>query len=271
MSDGWGGDVVRGSIYDFPKYYDVLFGSDWRAEFHFLRACFERFAALPRGRAVRSVFEPACGTGRLLIRFAKAGYSVGGIDLNEAAVAYCNARLQRHGFPASVRVGDMTRFRSPRQWDAAFNPINSFRHLLGEEAAAGHLRCMADCVRPGGLYVIGLHLIPTQGERIQDEAWSARRGQLVVNSYMWSKGIDPHRRIERLGMTVDVYRPTGRMRIEDEMEYFTYTAEQFRTLLARVPQWEPVATYDFAYDIDTPVRVDERTEDVVFVLRRRGE
>ncbi len=269
MSHDTGTDLRRGSIYDFPKYYDVLFGSDWRAEFHFFRACFERFAALPRGRAVRSVFEPACGTGRLLIKFARAGYRVGGVDLNAAAVAYCNARLRRHGFPATVRVGDMADFRTRQRFDAAFNPINSFRHLIGEPLAESHLRCMAGCVRPGGLYVLGLHLIPTHGERIEDEAWSARRGHLAVNSYMWSKGIDWSRRIETLGMTIDVYKPSGHLRIEDEMQYFTYTAEQFFDLLARVPEWEIAGTFDFAYDIDAPIRVDDSTEDVVFVLRRR--
>ena len=35
-------DVVTGSLYDYPKYYDLLFGSDWKAEFDFLEGCFAR-------------------------------------------------------------------------------------------------------------------------------------------------------------------------------------------------------------------------------------
>ncbi len=53
-------DKVQGDIYDYPVYYDLIFGSDWRAEFDFLTGCFERFAKRP----VKRLFEPACGTGR---------------------------------------------------------------------------------------------------------------------------------------------------------------------------------------------------------------
>src|SRR5262249_21285197 len=135
-------DVVDASIYDFPQYYDLLFGSDWRAEFDFLRTCFEKHARLRRrrtlratppgpplrrGGAVRRVFEPACGTGRLLIKLAQAGYDVAGNDLNPKAVAFCNQRLQRHGFRGTTFVGDMADFRVAKKFDAAFNMINSFR------------------------------------------------------------------------------------------------------------------------------------------------
>ena len=93
-------DVIRDDLYNFPKYYDLLFGSDWKAEFDFMRLCFEKHAE----RKVKRVFEPACGTGRLLIKLAQAGYDVAGNDLNPKAVDYCNARLARHGFTRSVTV-----------------------------------------------------------------------------------------------------------------------------------------------------------------------
>lgn len=256
---------IEQSIYDFPAYYDLLFGSDWRAEFDFLNACFERYA----GRAVERVFEPACGTGRLLIKFAQAGHEVGGNDLNPKAVDYCNDRLERNGFPRSVTVGDMSDFRLRRGVDGAFNTINSFRHLPTEAAAEAHLSCMAAALRQGGLYVLGLHLLPPTGPTVDEEAWSARRGNLAVNSYMWSKRIDTRARMEHLGMTVDVYTPTQHRRIVDHMQYRTYTRKQFHSLLAKVPGLELVAVHDFAYDIRQPIEIDDLTEDVVCVLRKR--
>lgn len=219
---------------------------------------------------MRRLFEPACGTGRLLIKFARAGYEVSGNDLNPRAVAFCNARLARHGFPPTAVVGDMADFRLPRKVDAAFNPINSFRHLPDERSAESHLRCMAQAIARGGLYVLGLHLTPTVGDRIEEEEWSARRGNLAVVSSMWSDWIDMKTRREHVGMSFDVYTPTRRFRIEDEMTYRTYTARQMRALLRRVPEFEVAGTFDFAYDPDSPVEIDARTEDVVFVLRRRS-
>src|SRR5215471_486427 len=83
----------NGNLYDYPRYYDLVFGSDWKPEFDFLRQVFDKFA----GGKVRRVFEPACGTGRLLFRLGQAGYGVSGLDLNPRAVDYCNRRLVRHG------------------------------------------------------------------------------------------------------------------------------------------------------------------------------
>jgi SAM-dependent methyltransferase len=258
-------DNVQASIYDYPKYYDLLFGSDWKAEFQFLLGCFTQHA----GRPVRRVFEPACGTGRLLIKLAKLGHEVGGNDLNPKAVKFCNARLVRHGFPATVTVGDMADFRVRKKFDAGFNMINTFRHLSTEETALAHLQCMARGLNKGGLYVLGIHLEPTACPPMQEESWSARRGNLVVNSYMWSKGIDRKKRLEHLGLHIDVFTPARRLRIVDHMEYRTYQKAQFLSLLKKVPEFEVAQTYDFSYDIKHPTIVTSATEDVVYILRRR--
>lgn len=258
-------DIIHASLYDFPKYYDLVYGSDWKAEFDFLEDCFRKHAR----REVRRLIEPACGTGRLLIRFAQGGYEVAGNDLNPKAVEFCNARFGRRGFPPPAVVGDMADFRVRRKFDAAFNMINSFRHLPSEEAAEGHLRCMAGALAKGGLYVLGLHLTPTQGERVERESWSARRGNLAVISTLWSEELDRKKRNERVGMWFDVQTPTRRFRIVDEMDYRVYTARHMRKLLEKVPQWEVVETYDFAYEIDDPIRIGPETEDVVYVLRKK--
>ncbi|HUG94082.1 MAG TPA: hypothetical protein VML55_24845, partial [Planctomycetaceae bacterium] len=102
------------------------------------------------------------------------------------------------------------------------------------------------------------------------ESWSARRGHLSVISTLWSIGIDPRRRNERIGMRFDVYTPTRHVQILDEMNYRTYTARQMRNLLERVPEFDLAATHDFAYEIDQPLKIGPETEDVVFVLRRRN-
>ncbi|HID23957.1 MAG TPA: class I SAM-dependent methyltransferase [Planctomycetaceae bacterium] len=258
-------EIIQGSIYDYPAYYDLVFGSDWKAEFDFFQACFRKHAARP----VRRLFEPACGTGRLLIRFAKAGYDVCGLDLNPKAVDYCNRRFVRNGFEAPVFVGDMTDFRLPRKADAAFNPINSFRELQTEEQAEKHLQCMARCLARGGLYLLGLHLTPTVGPRCEEESWSARRGNLAVISYMQSTRLDRRHRREFIDVRFDVYTVTRRFRIQHQMIFRTYTARQMKRLLARIPALELVETYDFAYDINDPIVIGPATEDVVFVLRKR--
>ncbi|MCA9052257.1 MAG: class I SAM-dependent methyltransferase [Planctomycetaceae bacterium] len=258
-------DVIQANLYDHPKYYDLLFGSDCRAELRFLQGCFRKYGR----KNTRRLFEPACGTGRLLIKLAKAGYDVAGTDLNPHAVDFCNDRLERHGFPRSVFVGDMSNFTVRKKFDAAFNTINSFRHLSSERQAENHLRCMADALQPGGLYLLGLHLTPKTGPYTEEESWTARRGHLSINSYMWTKERDLKKRNERLGLRFDIYTPTESFRLEDEMNYRTYSAEQFHRLLTKTGVFDIAETYDFHYRLTRPIRIDSETEDVVFVLRKR--
>ncbi|MBW3597336.1 MAG: class I SAM-dependent methyltransferase [Planctomycetes bacterium] len=257
-------ETIQGDLYDFPSYYDVVYGSDWQAEVRFLLGCFEKHAE----RKVKRVFEPACGTGRLLFRLAKQGYRAAGLDLNPRMADYCNRRLKRHGFAASCRIGDMSDFRLSRPVDAAVNTINSFRHLPTERQAQSHLESMADAVAPGGLYVLGLHLTPTAAEPTGAESWSARRGHLAVITRLWIKERNLRRRQERCGMTYDVYTPTRAFRLEGETSFRTYTAPQFRRLLAHVPAWRTAAVYDFGYDLERLIAVNSTTEDAVFVLQR---
>jgi SAM-dependent methyltransferase len=242
----------------------LVFGSDWKAEHDFLQQCFQNLAE----RKVQRVFEPACGTGRLMHRLAKAGFDVSGLDLNPRAVAYCNRRLKRHGFPETAVIGDMSRFRLPRKVDAAFNMINSFRHLTTAATSEGHMRCMAKILAKGGLYVLGLHLLPTVGRPMDEEAWSARRGHLCVNTHMWTVSRDRRRREERLRMNYDVFTPTKSFRISDDITFRTYTLKQFRELVASVPEFEIAAVYDFAYEFEKPIKLRATTEDAVFVLRK---
>lgn len=260
-----GPEMLEGHLYDYPAYYDLIFGSDCAAELSFFEDCFEKFS----GRTVRRLFEPACGTGRLLYRLARSGYTVAGNDLNPHAVAYCNARLERAGLTPSATVGDMSSFRVRKKVDAAFNTINSVRHLGSETAARRHLRCVADALARGGLYLLGLHLTPTRGPRDMGETWTARRGHLAIVSNLQSISIDRRRRVERFEMTFDIYTPTRHRRIVEILRYRTYTVRQIRKLVAAVPQLEWIESFDFAYDISRPIRVDSETEDIVLVLRKR--
>lgn len=258
-------EVADTHLYDHPQYYDVVFGADWREEYDFLRACFDRHAKRP----VRRLFEPACGTGRLLVKFAAAGYEVAGNDLSAKAVAYCNARLVRRGFAPTAVVGDMADFALRRQVDAAFNPINSFRHLPTERTAESHLRCVARALAKGGIYVLGLHLTPKRGQKCVTETWRARRGPLAVTARIWSTDVDLRSRREGVGMTFDIRTPTRQFRLRDQMSFRIYTAEQIRRLLSRVGELELVETYDFTYDIEEPSPIGPTTEDVILVLRKR--
>jgi SAM-dependent methyltransferase len=258
-------ETIKGHLYDFPKYYDLIFGADWKSEFQFLEATFNKYSKRP----VKKLFEPACGTGRLLIKLAEAGYEVAGNDLNQHAVDFCNQRFARKGLKPVATVGDMANFKLKGKVDAAFNLINTVRHLESEEAIQNHLACVAEALAKGGIYLLGLHLTPATPAKCTEERWSATRGALTVNSCLWSIETNLKTRIERIGVTYDVKTPSKVFRIEDETVFRTYTAAQMAMLILQEPKFELVATHDFRYDIDEPITINTQTEDVVYVLRRK--
>lgn len=259
-------ETVEESIYDHPKYYDLVFGADCAAEVKFILGCARQYGPAKLNR----LFEPACGTGRLLYSLAKKGFEVGGLDLNPKAVDFCNARFRRHQMPETAWVADMSDFSTRRKYDVAFNTINSFRHLSSEKAARAHLECVGRAVRVGGLYLLGIHLTPTEVPASETESWSARRGHLAISTHMWTNSRDKSTRVERFGIRFDVHSPSRSFRIVDELVLRSYTPSQMNRLIRSSGCWEVLATYDFAYEIDDPIKVDGSSEDVVYVMRRKS-
>jgi SAM-dependent methyltransferase len=259
-------EVVKESIYDHPKYYDLVFGADCAAELKYIRACGDEYVS---GK-VHRMFEPACGTGRLLVPLAKKGFDVAGIDLNPKAIEFCNQRLERAGFRPTAWVADMSDFDAPKKkYDVAFNTINSFRHLHTERQSIGHLRAMGQAIRKGGIYLLGVHLTPTKAPASETESWSARRGNLAVNTHMWTIDRNRKTRIEKFGIRFDIHTPKKSWRIDDMLVLRSYTAPQMAKLIRDCGDWDWIASHDFHYQIDEPTVVDATSEDVVYVLRRR--
>lgn len=260
---------ITGSIYDYPNVYDVLFSDACREEVAFLTAIFKRFC----NENVPTVFEPACGSGRLLYHLAKLGFSVSGLDLNPLAVAFCNRRLKRYGFPESAYVGNMASFSladlgRKRKFDAAFNLVSSFLHLTTEADAQQHLHAVADVLKPDGIYLLGIHLKPKGKQHCLQERWSVRRGSLSVKSHLKSLSQDLKQRVDRIEIRIDAETPKKRYRIIDRFPLRIYTAGQFSELLTAVNRFKVLETYSFDYTVSCPINVTADTEDVVFVLKR---
>ncbi|MEZ6095788.1 MAG: class I SAM-dependent methyltransferase [Pirellulaceae bacterium] len=259
-------EVIEASIYDHPEYYDLVFGSDCDAELEFI----QEINAIYLDSKARRLFEPACGTGRLITRLAELGFEVSGVDLNPKAVAFCNSRFEELGYDSRAFVGDMSQFViSDEPYELAFNTINSFRHLREHDQAVAHLRCMANAIVPNGIYLVGINLTPTTIEPLDEEEWFAAEDSISVDTFMWTVERNPERRLERFGIRFDISTPERKFRIEDELQMRSYTDVQFEELVRDSECWEMEATYDFTYDIEFPIEVDSATEDVVYVLRRK--
>jgi SAM-dependent methyltransferase len=258
---------VRANWYDYPQYYDLAFRSETRQECDFIEAACRKYCPFP----ARRLFEPACGAGRLITELAARGYDMTGLDLNRAALAYLRRRLARRGLRAEVFPADMADFRLARPVDAAFCTFDSFRHLLSEPAAHGHLEHVAASLRPGGIYILGIHLLPPDAAEECIERWTERCGRTRVTVTLRVLATDRRRRVERLRVSMLARSGIREMRLRDEFSLRMYTAAQFRKLLSGVPCLELCDVYDFWYEIDQPLKLDNQMSDTVFILRKECE
>jgi len=105
-----------------------------------------------------SVLELACGTGRVLLPLARAGYDITGLDLSPYQLAVAKRKLAAEDEEVRKRVclleGDMSAFGVGERFGLIIIPARAFQCLLER---ADQRRCLEACaahLRPGGLLAI---------------------------------------------------------------------------------------------------------------------
>ena len=265
---------ARANLYDHPKYYDLVFGSDWKAGVRLPLApstAFEKYGGRPD--AVKTLFEPACGTGRLLLKLAKAGLRRSpGNDLNpkrpwRSAITPVSNGTGCRKAPSSATWRIFPSNDAGRrllQHDQFVPPPRQRGGGAGPPPSASPTPCGRRAVfigaapHPGGRRLGGggdLARPPRSAEHyLRPAHHPLRPGRADGNAGDDVRRFHPGTRRSSCG-TRCVIAPTPGTEIG-------------RELLDRVGQFETVETYDFCYEIDEPIVIDELTEDVVYVLRK---
>ncbi len=251
--------------YDYPQYFDMVFRDETASEVAFFQEAFARYVDGP----VNRVLEPGCGSGRLVTALASRGLAVTGVDLSAPSLNYLRCKLRRRGLSATLVQGDFTRMDLPQPFDAAYCTFNTFRHLTTEQAAVSHLQSVADHLRPGGIYILGFHIIPLDAEKQCIERWKATHGSTTVNVTLRVTDFNRRKRLEQIHVVLTAKTPTKTTRCRTDFPLRLYTTAQVEATLARVPALEVAGIYDFDYDITAPRVMDDDLIDCVLVLRKR--
>jgi SAM-dependent methyltransferase len=103
------------------------------------------------------VLEVACGSGRVLVPLAQAGYRLVGIDVSPHMLALAQAKLDRQSTPnARLLERDMRDFslEDEAPFDLAIVAVKSFAYLVERDEQLRCLRSIWRHLRPGGLLAI---------------------------------------------------------------------------------------------------------------------
>jgi len=248
-----------------PLYYDIIFDADTATEASCLEAVYDRYVKT-RGRRM---LEPACGSGRLVAAMTRRGFNVTGFDLSEEMLRFARRRLREKHLKARFDEARLESFSFAAKFDIAHCLVSTFKYLLSEKAARSHLQHMADTLKPGGVYVLGLHLADYDDHTRARERWVASRGRIHVTCNIQSWPANRRKRTEQVRARLVIRCNDDVRRYETHWTFRSYSLSQLKSLLRSVPQLEHVATYDFSHFIDCPIDFDGTQLDTVLVLRRR--
>jgi SAM-dependent methyltransferase len=264
--------------YDLPKYYDLSVADETVGELKFVQGTAAKFLDQAKSKQALRVVEPACGTGRLTGALAKHGFQVTAFDLNPTMVEFTQARIAKQQIrgarggknTAVVFQADMAHFTISQPADLGVCLLDSFRHLLTEREARSHLQCMANAIRPGGIYLLGLHLLPPDADLECTERWSNQAGKTHITTTLRVLSSSRRTRLEQIRISLLVRDGQRIARYRDEFPLRMYTAAQLKSLVASVPEWATVAVYDYWYELEKPLSLSNELSDTVLVLRRKA-
>ncbi len=251
--------------YDYPKYWDLSFQDETELECDFFEDAFKKFG---QGETHR-VLDLGCGGGRNVIEMADRGFQMIGLDNNEPSLAFLNEQLLTRNLTAETMLADMANFQIEQPLDAALCTFNTFRHLLTEEQAESHLKSVSTALRPGGLYILGLHILQDYDDPECEEHWTNRDGEVEVTTTLEVVESCRDNRLETLLFHLQVRDGAKKLMLKAEYPYRLYNPTQLRSLLKKFPELEICEVYDFNYDIDDPMPFDDEISDAVFVLRKK--
>jgi SAM-dependent methyltransferase len=182
------------------------------------------------------VLELGCGTGRVLLPLAQAGYRVIGLDNDLDMLRYlrthCPADLQ----PAPLcYMGDIAGFRLGIQCALILLPCNTWSTLSSDQRAQA-LNCIRQHLLPGGLFAVSIPApdlllsLPARSDpQIEEHYPHPEDGSMVQVSSGWRRG----RRHFTVTWHYDRLMPNGEVRrLTARVRHDLASARQYQDELA---------------------------------------
>lgn len=105
-------------------------------------------------RAGGPILDLACGTGRVGIALAAAGFEVHGIDASAALLKIASDRSRDLDVQLGLARGDMRQLSHPVEFGTVFCALDSFLHLTSTDDQLEALASAIRVLKPGGLLAL---------------------------------------------------------------------------------------------------------------------
>jgi SAM-dependent methyltransferase len=174
------------------------------------------------------ILELACGTGRVTLPLAQAGFEITGLDNDPAALAVARLRRGAATWPLLV-AADMRRFTLRGRFDTIIVPYNSFQLLTDANAVTACLGSVAEHLASGGTF--GVEVTDFQAGARRDEV----ADEVIASAPFEGEPLTLSGSLSHdLGGRVSRYRRrfiSARWEVADEIVLRSYRLDELRTVL----------------------------------------
>jgi SAM-dependent methyltransferase len=165
------------------------------------------------------VLELGCGTGRLVVMLARAGYRVTGVDLSAEMLRICRDKAEAAGISGQVTLvhGDYAEAPLPGAHRLALVMTNTFLHLTSQADQLRALRHWRAHLSPGGLLLIDVfnpdvaQLSGLDGRVEWDKTWTDPQTGATVMKFL-TRTVDLTEQLIHVNLIYDEITADGQMR-----------------------------------------------------------
>lgn len=108
---------------------------------------------LPKNKEAK-ILELCCGTGRLTVPIAKAGYNICGVDYTSSMLEQAKVKASEAGLEINFIEADIRSLNLQEKFDFIFIPFNSIHHLYKNEDFFKAFNGVKNHLKEGGLFLL---------------------------------------------------------------------------------------------------------------------
>ena len=108
---------------------------------------------LPKNKEAK-ILELCCGTGRLTVPIAKAGYNICGVDYTSSMLEQAKVKASEAGLEINFIEADIRSLNLQEKFDFIFIPFNSIHHLYKNEDLFKAFNGVKNYLKEEGLFLL---------------------------------------------------------------------------------------------------------------------
>ena len=240
------------------QIYDIFMDEiDYDQWVSYLEEIWNKFGVQPE-----RITDLGCGTGSVLIRLAKKGYTMTGIDLSEEMLAMADQKCQSEELPVALYGMDMCEFSLPEEQDAIISLMDCMNYLTEEVDLSAAFTACKENLRQGGLLIFDMNTEYRFREVYGQNTYASTTEDAV---YIWENYYDEEEQINEYAVNLFQKEMDGRYSRSEEFHYEKAYAPERVVHLLNEAGLTLLALYD-GYTFDAPTDHSER---IFFVATKK--